>query len=52
MQLWDVNMEVAPVATFRVHKYLWPKVGGLILLDVFCDSLNMSEVFRYIVAIM
>jgi hypothetical protein len=51
MQLWDVNMEAAPVATFRVHEYLRPKVGGLILSVVFCDSLSMSEVCRYIVAI-
>jgi hypothetical protein len=51
LKLWDVNMEAAPVATFRVHEYLRPKVGGLILSVVFCDSLSMSEVCRYIVAI-
>ena len=26
VQLWDVNMEAAPVATFKVHEYLRPKV--------------------------
>jgi serine/threonine-protein phosphatase 2A regulatory subunit B len=31
LKLWDINMEAAPVATFRVHEYLRPKVGDLIL---------------------
>ena len=25
-QLWDLNMDSGPVATFQVHEYLRPKV--------------------------
>lgn len=28
-QLWDINMDSGPVATFQVHEYLRPKVRFL-----------------------
>lgn len=30
-QLWDINMDSGPVATFQVHEYLRPKVRFLSL---------------------
>lgn len=34
LQLWDVHMEGAPVATFKVHDFLHPKVFDLLLFLV------------------
>jgi hypothetical protein len=51
MQLWDINMEAAPVATFRVHEYLRPKVGDLIL-SVPCAHVDscLNSVDSFVIA--
>ncbi|KAJ7540497.1 hypothetical protein O6H91_10G018400 [Diphasiastrum complanatum] len=36
MKLWDVNMEASPVATFKVHEYLRPKL---------CDLYDNDSIF-------
>jgi serine/threonine-protein phosphatase 2A regulatory subunit B len=38
LKLWDVNMEAAPVATFRVHEYLRPKLCDLYENDSIFDK--------------
>lgn len=32
-QLWDINMDAGPVATFQVHEHLRPKVKCLTVRD-------------------
>ncbi|KAG0556649.1 hypothetical protein M758_11G067800 [Ceratodon purpureus] len=38
LKLWDVNMESAPVATFKVHEYLRPKLCDLYENDSIFDK--------------
>ncbi|KAG0555082.1 hypothetical protein M758_12G146800 [Ceratodon purpureus] len=38
LKLWDVNMEASPVATFRVHEYLRPKLCDLYENDSIFDK--------------
>ncbi|CAM6088586.1 unnamed protein product [Calypogeia fissa] len=38
LKLWDVNMEAAPVATFKVHEYLRPKLCDLYENDSIFDK--------------
>ncbi|CAK9212613.1 unnamed protein product [Sphagnum troendelagicum] len=38
LKLWDVNMEAAPVNTFRVHEYLRPKLCDLYENDSIFDK--------------
>ncbi|KAI5070495.1 hypothetical protein GOP47_0014838 [Adiantum capillus-veneris] len=38
IKLWDINMESAPVATFRVHEYLRPKLCDLYENDSIFDK--------------
>ena len=40
-QLWDINMDSGPVATFQVHENLRPKVSALSL------SLSLSSLCKY-----
>lgn len=40
-QLWDINMDAGPVATFQVHEYLRPKVICYILSQpTHCDLMH------------
>ncbi|KAH7281628.1 hypothetical protein KP509_36G055800 [Ceratopteris richardii] len=38
IKLWDINMESAPVATFRVHEYLRPRLCDLYENDAIFDK--------------
>lgn len=38
LKLWDVNMEASPIATFKVHEYLRPKLCDLYESDSIFDK--------------
>ena len=45
-QLWDVNMDSGPVATFQVHEYLRPKVNYFKTVFSWNISYEYSELFE------
>lgn len=45
-QLWDINMDSGPVATFQVHEYLRPKVFFISSWAMVCSS-SCSSPFSY-----
>ncbi|GER38507.1 serine/threonine-protein phosphatase 2A 55 kDaregulatory subunit B [Striga asiatica] len=47
LKLWDMNMDAGPVATFRIHDNLRPKVRSSIIgnRDILCDLYNNDAIF-------